>query len=77
MNSRGSDVSKPVASVVFDNLVWMTSEEAARYLRKSANALRIAVYRGQLRARKWRRRLYFKKVELDRLIDASPKTGGI
>ncbi len=78
MNYPVADASAQATSeLVIDNLVWMTSEEAAKYLRKTANALRIAVHRGQLRARKWRRRLYFKKVELDRLIDASPKPGGI
>lgn len=77
MNPSVADVSEQGTSeVFFDNLVWMTSEEAATYLRKTANALRIAVYRGQLRARKWRRRLYFKKIELDRLLEASQQMGG-
>ena len=81
----GNDIPSPIAEVCdqitsdvfFENLVWMTSEEAAKYLRKTANALRIAVCRGQLRARKWRRRLYFKKIELDRLLEASQQMGGI
>jgi excisionase family DNA binding protein len=55
----------------FDNLVWMTSQEAATYLRKSVGALRTAVCRGQIRSRKWRRRLYFKRSELDRLLETS------
>ena len=62
---------------IFDNLVWMSSAEAASYLRKSTGALRTAVSRGQLSCRKWRRRLYFRKSELDRLLDNSQKTGGI
>lgn len=61
---------------LFDNLVWMTSEEAARYLRKTAGALRTAVCRGQIRPRKWRRRLYFKKTELDLLLEGSQRKGG-
>ncbi len=52
-------------------LTWLNSEEAARYLRKTANALRIMVYRGYLRPRKFRRRLYFRKIELDRLLESS------
>ncbi|MBU6375070.1 MAG: helix-turn-helix domain-containing protein [Bdellovibrionales bacterium] len=56
---------------LFDKLVWMTSEEAARYLRKSIGALRTAVCRGQIRARKWRRRLYFRRTELDRMLELS------
>lgn len=58
-------------SQFFENLVWMTSEEAAQYLRKSVGALRTAVCRGQIRARKWRRRLYFKRQELDRMLENS------
>ena len=57
---------------LFDKLVWMTSEEAAKYLRKTVGALRVAVCRGQLRARKWRRRLYFKRSELDRMLETFP-----
>lgn len=59
------------SEMLFDKLVWMNSEEAAWYLRKSVGALRVAVYRGQIRARKWRRRLYFKRNELDRLLETS------
>ena len=61
----------------FDNLIWLTTEEAAKYLRKTANALRILVHRGQLRARKFRRRLYFKKIELDELLETSQIVGGV
>lgn len=56
-------------------LVWMTSAEAASYLRKSVGALRTAVCRGQIVARKWRRRLYFRRTELDRLLENSQQIG--
>ena len=59
------------AQPFFDNLIWLTTEEAARYIRKSANAIRIAVHKGHIHARKFRRRLYFKKDELDTLLDTS------
>lgn len=55
----------------FNNLIWMTTNEAAIYLRKSVNALRTAVCRGHIKARKFRRRLYFKRVELDKLIETT------
>ena len=55
----------------FDNLIWLTTEEAAQYLRKSVNAIRILVFRKVLRARKFRRRLYFRKSELEAVIEAS------
>ena len=55
----------------FDRLTWLDSKEAATYLRKTANALRIMVYRGYIRPRKFRRRLFFRKIELDRLLESS------
>ncbi len=57
--------------VEFERLTWLDSKEAARYLRKTANALRIMVYRGYVRPRRFRRRLYFRKIELDRLLESS------
>ncbi len=63
--------------LLFDNLVWLTTEEAAQYLRKSANAVRILVHRGLLRARKFRRRLYFRKDELCVLIETSAFKEGL
>ena len=57
--------------VEFDRLTWLDSKEAANYLRKTANALRIMVYRGYIRPRKFRRRLYFRRLELDRLLESS------
>jgi excisionase family DNA binding protein len=74
MISATSAVEIYPADTLFDNLVWMTSEEAATYLRTTVGALRTAVCRGQIRARKWRRRLYFKKMELDLLLESSRRT---
>jgi excisionase family DNA binding protein len=59
------------SSMLFDNLKWMTTNEAAAYLRKSTNAIRTAVCRGHIKARKFKRRLYFKRSELDNLIETS------
>jgi len=59
------------APLLFENLVWLNSEEAAEYLRMSVGALRTALCRGQIGARKWRRRLYFQRAELDRLLETS------
>lgn len=60
--------------MALERLTWMDSKEAATYLRKSANALRIMVYRGYLQPRKFRHRLYFRRIELDRLIESSMTT---
>jgi hypothetical protein len=55
-----------------ESLTWLNSKEAARYLRKSVNALWLLVSRGHIRPRKYRRRLYFRRIELDRLLESSP-----
>jgi|GEM_PF-952566 len=75
---KGSQMSKlmnatdlEILDPGLDQLTWLDSKEAARYLRKTANALRIMVYRGYLRPRKFRRRLYFRRLELDRLLESS------
>ena len=59
------------AQVLFDNLIWLTTEEAAVYLRKSTHAIRQMVYKSKLIARKFNGRLYFKRDELHALIDTS------
>ena len=61
---------------LFDNLIWLTTKEAATYLRKSVNAIHVLVYRGQIKARKFSNKLYFKKDELDYLLETSRHKGG-
>ena len=72
----GETILETPENVIFDNLVWLNSAEAALYLRRSVDAIRIAVGRGQLKAHKWRRRLMFKKSDLERLMETSPTKGG-
>lgn len=50
---------------------WMTTDEVARYLRKSPNAVRIMVNRGYLKVRKFRSRLYFRRIDLELLLESS------
>ena len=64
------------SSLLFNKLKWLTTKEAAAYLRRSVNAIHILVSRRHLRARKFRNRLYFKKKELDYLIETSQLVGG-
>ncbi len=60
------------AHPLFENLIWLTTEETAQFLRKkSAHAIRQMVYKGKLRARKVNGKLYFNKLELHELIDSS------
>ena len=76
-NSNTSSYNKSVdrpdgrSTMLFDNLIWLTTEEAARFLRKSNHALRQMLYKGQISARKVHGRLYFKKSELHELVDTS------
>tara|TARA_Y100000590_G_C15544660_1_gene948389 strand:+ start:546 stop:824 length:279 start_codon:yes stop_codon:yes gene_type:complete len=65
------------SGLLFENLIWMTTEDAAKYLRKTVNAIRIMVHRRVLRARKFRNRLYFRREELDELLESSFLQGGI
>ncbi len=59
------------SDVIFDNLIWMTIKDAARYLSRTENAIRIAVHRGQLTRYKWLGRLYFKRSDLDTILESS------
>ena len=61
---------------VFNNLIWLTTKEAASYLRKSVNAMHILVSRKKIRARKYCNRLYFKREELEALLETSSILGG-
>ncbi|PIP94320.1 MAG: hypothetical protein COW00_02865 [Bdellovibrio sp. CG12_big_fil_rev_8_21_14_0_65_39_13] len=78
-NNKNQSVNHEMCSSdsLFDNLIWMTTEDAAKYLRKTVNAIRIMVHRRVLRARKFRNRLYFRREELDELLESSFLQGGI
>jgi len=69
--TMGSATDREPEEEILDRLTWLSSKEAAKYLRKTANALRIMAYRGYLRPRRFRRRLYFLRIELDRLLESS------
>ena len=72
----GSSKVNESPELIFDNLIWLTTREAAVYLRKSVNAIHTLVSRRQLKARKFSNRLYFKKDELDYIIETSYLRGG-
>lgn len=59
------------AQSIFENSIWLSTEEAARFLRRSSHALRQLVYKGKVVPRKFAGRLYFKRNELNELIDTS------
>lgn len=56
---------------LFDRLKWMTSKEAAFYLRVSVGQLRNMVWRGQVVAYHIKSRLRFLRSDLDRLLKSS------
>ena len=77
MNASSIEASGFINSgSVFEKLVWLTSKEAAEYLRKSIGALRVHVHRGHIQTRRWHRRLYFRKVDLDRMLMAQNLSQG-
>ena len=71
---KNSDAKKKCptcAGQKLNELEWFTSDEAAIYLRKTPPNLRAMVQRGHIRARKFAGRLYFKRKELEELIETS------
>jgi len=73
--SKNRSESEAKIYSLFDILNWMTTKDAATYLRMSEGAIRIAVSRGELKSYKFRRRLYFKKADLDKLIEGPENKG--
>lgn len=61
---------------IFDNLTWLTTKEAAKYLRLTVNALRLKVHRKELPFYKMglnarARAIRFKKSDLDSLLQSA------
>ena len=54
-----------------ENVRWLTTSEAARYLRVSISSIKMMIYRGQIRVHKLGKRNRFLADELDRLITPS------
>ena len=55
-------------AVSSESVRWLTSIEAAQFLRVSLSGLKTMIYRGQVRAHKLGRRNRFLREELERLI---------
>jgi excisionase family DNA binding protein len=62
-----------LVGIDFSKLTWMTTKEAAIYLRVTANNLKVMVCRGIVRPYKLNNRNRFQKDELDKLIKSSLK----
>lgn len=55
----------------FENRDWLIVKDAALYLSRSENAIRILIHRGTLKAYKLGGRIYLKKREIDNLLERS------
>lgn len=71
INKKIATSSQEEEQGFFYNLKWLRTEEAAQYLRTSVGQIRNMVYRKQLKARKFQNRLYFRRRELDFILEAS------
>mgnify|MGYP002787977391 CR=1 FL=1 len=67
--------TESISDLSFDRMTWMTTKEAAQYLRKTEAAFRAMLHKGYIRPRKFHRRLYFKRLELDRAIETGGSMG--
>lgn len=84
IDSEVENLSAKRASSFIDSPMWLSTKDAAIYLRKfrkidgspSEGAIRTAIWRGELKARKWRRRIYIRRTDLDRLIQNAPSARG-
>lgn len=66
-----SDFGDTSSTVIFDKLKWLTSKEAAFYLRVSVGQLRNMVWRNQIKCYRIRNRLRFLRSDLDFLLQPS------
>jgi excisionase family DNA binding protein len=71
---------KPIAAEdkqkLFENSIWMTVKDTAKYLSRTENAIRILICRKILRAYHLGRTVYLKRSEIDTLIESSVLNGG-
>jgi excisionase family DNA binding protein len=68
LNEKDGINKKPI----FNILIWMTTKEAAEYLRISESALRTLIHRyPRIPRYKLGKSLRFKREELDKLIESS------
>ncbi len=58
---------------LFENLKWITTKEAAQYLRVSVGQIRNMVWRGQLPSYRINNRLRFLRSDIDKIVKPSIK----
>lgn len=72
LSPKNDDSKRPI----FEIKIWMTVKDAATYLSRTENAIRILMCRKILRAYRMGRRVYLKRSEIDLLIESSVMNGG-
>jgi hypothetical protein len=60
----------------FENSIWMTVKDTAKYLSRTENAVRILMCKKILRVYHLGRTVYLKRSEIDSLIESSLFNGG-
>ena len=78
-NGRDQSVSYETCNsgLLFENLIWLSTEETARYLRKSVPVIGVLAYRQSLKAGKFWWRLFFRREKLGTLIETPQLIGGL
>jgi excisionase family DNA binding protein len=71
-----SESSLSEGKMIFEKSIWMTVKDAANYLSRTENAVRILICRKILRAYHLGRTVYLKRTEIDSLIESSVFNGG-
>jgi excisionase family DNA binding protein len=69
--SKDINVDEFSSALIFDKLKWMTSKEAALYIRVSVGQIRNMVWRGQIKCYHIRNRLRFLRSDLDNVLKPS------
>lgn len=66
--SNNAQVELTTEAVLFDKLKWLTTKEAAFYLRTTPGAIRTRVCRRKLKASRSGKELRFLRADLDRQL---------
>lgn len=73
---KSSAESADLNQRIFENSIWMTVRDTAKYLSRTENAIRILICRGTLHVHRLGRRVYLSRLEIDNLINSSATYGG-
>ena len=67
---------RDAVKMFFENSIWMTVKDTAKYLSRTENAIRILICRKILRAYHLGRTVYLKRSEIDALLESCILNGG-